>query len=439
MIECTLSQAVRDTLPMLESWLKSAWINPVATPGAANTVKVLLANEIASASHRDILVDLREGAPSLVRAANGLPARIAFGFDDMALGLALIAEMLRAGRGPAVGEPVMTKLMGYAARIARSEAAVLIQGETGTGKEGMARLVHDQSPRANGPFIAVNCAALPETMVEAILFGHKKGAFTGASADGEGLFRAADGGTLFLDEITELPLALQAKLLRALQEGEVLPVGETRSIKVDVRIVTAANRDAADLVAAGEFREDLYWRLNVMPIALPRLADRRQDVRAIAAAMLLRMQNDASDFAWLSAEALETLQAHSWPGNARELGNVLQRALVLREGDCIEAEDLGLAPARLFTPAAQPVAQPAAAPTLAFTAPRADPVPATGSARLMRGSDLHSLSRAVEHDAIQRALDENGGNRRETARMLGISERTLRYRLANMRELAAAA
>ncbi|ESZ87538.1 MAG: Fis family transcriptional regulator [Blastomonas sp. CACIA14H2] len=435
MIECTISDAVRENLPMLESWLASAWIKPVAAGAATvQTAKVLMAAEIASASHRDILIDLRDGAPSLVRAANGLPARIAFGFDDMALGLALVAELLRAGRGPAVGEPAMAKLMGYAARIARSEAAVLIQGETGTGKEGMARLVHDESPRAKGPFIAVNCAALPETMVEAILFGHKKGAFTGASADGEGLFRAAHGGTLFLDEITELPLALQAKLLRALQEGEVLPVGETRAVKVDVRIVTAANRDAAELVAAGEFREDLYWRLNVMPIALPRLADRRQDVRAIAAAMLLRMQNDAGDFAWLSAEALETLQAHSWPGNARELGNVLQRALVLREGDVIEAEDLGLAPARLFTPA--PV-QPAAAP--AISTPRADPVPAAGSVRLMRGSDLHSLSRAVEHDAIQRALDENGGNRRETAKMLGISERTLRYRLANMRELAAAA
>lgn len=435
MIECTISEAVRENLPMLESWLASAWIKPVAAGAATvQTAKVLMAAEIASASHRDILIDFRDGAPSLVRAANGLPARIVFGFDDMALGLALVAELLRAGRGPAVGEPAMAKLMGYAARIARSEAAVLIQGETGTGKEGMARLVHDESPRAKGPFIAVNCAALPETMVEAILFGHKKGAFTGASADGEGLFRAADGGTLFLDEITELPLALQAKLLRALQEGEVLPVGETRAVKVDVRIVTAANRDAAELVAAGEFREDLYWRLNVMPIALPRLADRRQDVRAIAAAMLLRMQNAGDDFAWLSAEALETLQAHQWPGNARELGNVLQRALVLREGDCIEAEDLGLAPVRLFTPA--PVL-PVAAPQV--STPRADPVPAAGSARLMRGSDLHSLSRAVEHDAIQRALDENGGNRRETAKMLGISERTLRYRLANMRELAAAA
>jgi two-component system response regulator FlrC len=432
MIECTLSQAVRQKLPMLEGWLKSAWILPVARAGTPGTVQLLMAEEIASASHRDILIDLTDGEPQLVRAANGLPTRIAFGFDDMPFGLALIAELLRAGRGPAVGEPAMAKLMGYAARVARSDAAVLIEGETGTGKEGMARLVHDQSPRAKGPFIAVNCAALPETMVEAILFGHKKGAFTGASADGEGLFRAADGGTLFLDEITELPLALQAKLLRALQEGEVLPVGETRAVKVDVRIVTAANRDAAALVSAGEFREDLYWRLNVMPIALPRLADRRQDVRAIAAAMLIRMQADAPEFAWPTAEALDALQAHGWPGNARELGNVLQRALVLREGDRIEAEDLGIAPVRLF-------AAPAASPMPQIFAPRADPVPAAGTSRLMRGRDLHSLSRAVEHDAIQRALDENGGNRRETARMLGISERTLRYRLANMRELAAAA
>lgn len=443
MIECMLSEAVRTKLPMLEVWLKSAWINPVATPGATNaasTVRLLMAQEIASASHRDILIDLRDGAPQLVRAANGLPARVAFGFDDMPFGLALVAELLRADRGPAVGEPAMAKLMGYAARIARSDASVLIQGETGTGKEGMARLVHDQSPRAKSPFIAINCAALPETMVEAILFGHKKGAFTGASSDGEGLFRAADGGTLFLDEITELPLALQAKLLRALQEGEILPVGETRAVKVDVRIVTAANRDAAELVAAGEFREDLYWRLNVMPITLPRLCDRRQDIRAIAAAMLLRMQGDARDFAWLSAGALETLQAHSWPGNARELGNVLQRAMVLRDGDSIEADDLGIAPARVFTaPAPTFAAAITMGPAPAAFGPRADPVPAAGSVRLMRAGDLHSLSRAVEHDAIQQALDENGGNRRETARMLGISERTLRYRLANMRELAAAA
>uniref|UniRef100_UPI003593AEA3 sigma 54-interacting transcriptional regulator n=1 Tax=Blastomonas sp. TaxID=1909299 RepID=UPI003593AEA3 len=349
MIECTLSEAARKSLPMLETWLKGAWINPASASNLGNstaaTTRLMMAREIASASHRDILIDMREGAPRYVRAANGLPARVEFGFEDMPFGLAMIAELVRAGRGPAVGEPAMAKLMTYASRIARSDASVLIQGETGTGKEGMARLVHDQSERAKGAFIAVNCAALPETMVEAILFGHKKGAFTGASTDGEGLFRAADGGTLFLDEITELPMALQSKLLRALQEGEILPVGETRAVKVDVRIVAAANRDAAELVASGEFREDLYWRLNVMPIELPRLCDRRQDVRAIAAAMLINLQAAEADFAWLSAPALDALQAHSWPGNARELGNVLQRALVLRDGDAIAADDLGIAPA----------------------------------------------------------------------------------------------
>lgn len=426
MINCALSETVRDRLPSLETWLKGAWLKPVALESlakadikAAGTVRILMTSEIGEACHRDILVDLRDGAPSFVPAANGLPARVEFGFEDMAFGHALIAELVRGGRGPAVGEPASARLMDYAARVARSEANVLIQGDTGTGKEGMARFIHDQSRRAEGQFVAVNCAALPDTMVEAILFGHKKGAFTGATAEAEGLFRAADGGTLFLDEITELPLALQAKLLRALQEGEILPVGETRAVKVDVRIVAATNRDCGELVANGDFREDLYWRLNVMPVEIPALAERRQDVRAIAAAMLIAMQAGEPSFAWPTAGALEALQAHAWRGNARELGNVLQRALVLRDGDAIRSADLGL----MF---AKPV-----------TVPRADPVPAAGT-RLLKGKDLHSLSRAVEHDAIEAALEQTGGNRRETAKLLGISERTLRYRLADMRELAAA-
>jgi len=428
MIECALSEAVRDALPTLESWLKGAWLLPIgmaeAKPG---TVRVLMAHEIADATHRDILIDLRDGNPRHIPAGNGLPVRIEFGLADMAFAHAMIAETIRAGRGPAVGEPASAKLMDYARRIARSDATVLIQGETGTGKEGMARLVHDESPRAKGNFIAVNCAALPETMVEAILFGHRKGAFTGATGDGEGLFRAANGGTLFLDEITELPLALQAKLLRALQEGEILPVGETRAIKVDVRIIAAANRRCADMVADGSFREDLYWRLNVMPIEIAPLRARRQDVRAIAAAMLIAMQAGESRIAWPTADAIDALLAHGWSGNVRELGNVLQRALVLREGDALRCDDLGLA-------APSPAMPRPTAPT-----PRADPVPAGQGGRMLRGRDLHSLSRAVEHDAIQTALEENNGNRRETARMLGISERTLRYRLASMRELAEAA
>ena len=427
MITTALSNAVTTALPTLSTWLKSAWIETVACDDAQQTgksgvVRILMDSEMAIATHKDIIVSFRDGAPLYIGAGNGLPARVEFGFDDMAFGHALIAELLRGQNAPAVGEPATAKQMDYAVRIARSEANVFIQGETGTGKEGMARFVHDQSPRAKENFIAVNCAALPDTMVEAILFGHKKGAFTGATAESEGLFRAADKGTLFLDEITELPLALQSKLLRALQEGEILPVGETKAIKVDVRIVTASNRDCADMVASGDFREDLYWRLNVMPLEIAALKERRQDIRAITAAMLINMQVGAKDFAWPTANALDSLAAHSWPGNARELGNVLQRALVMRDGAAITAADLGLIPARTVT------------------VPRADPVPDRNAAKtLIRGKDLHSMSRAVEHDVINQALDQTGGNRKETAKLLGISERTLRYRLASMRELAEAA
>jgi two-component system response regulator FlrC len=427
MIKIAVSNAVTAALPTLSNWLKNAWINPVACDeaqamGKNAVARILMDSEMAIATHKDIILSFRDGAPLYNATGNGLPARIAFGFDDMAFAHALIAELARGQNAPAIGEPASAKQMDYAVRVARSQANVFIQGETGTGKEGMARFVHDQSPRAEQNFVAVNCAALPETMVEAILFGHKKGAFTGATAESEGLFRAADKGTLFLDEITELPLALQSKLLRALQEGEILPVGETRAIKVDVRIVTASNRDCADMVARGDFREDLYWRLNVMPLEIAALKDRRQDIRAIAAAMLLNMQAGAKDFAWPTANALDSLAAHNWPGNARELGNVLQRALVMRDGARITAADLGLIPAKTMT------------------IPRADPVPDRNAARtLMLGKDLQSMSRAVEHDVINQALDQTGGNRKQTAKLLGISERTLRYRLASMRELAEAA
>ena len=427
-----ISDGASAMLPTLAAYLGAVMIETAKIDndeGSPRTrpVRILTAAEMDQACHRDIIVDFRDGAPSLTPSDKGQPMHIAFGASDMKLGHALIAEAVRGG-GPAIGEPASAKLMRYAARVAASEAAVLIQGDTGVGKEGMARFVHRQSPRADGPFIAVNCAALPATMVEAILFGHKRGAFTGASGESEGLFRAADGGTLFLDEITELPLELQAKLLRALQEGEVLPVGETKSVKIDIRIVAAANRNFSAEVAAGRFREDLYWRLNVMPIEIAPLGERRQDVCAIAATMLLAMQKDGADFAWIEAGALEALMAHSFPGNVRELCNMLQRALVLREGDVITAEDFDLRPA----PAA-PMFVPQPAPA----APRPDPTPATN--RVLRGRDLQSRARMAEFEAINATLEETQGNRRQAAELLGISERTLRYRLADMRELAEAA
>jgi two-component system response regulator FlrC len=406
-------------VPGLTLRLETAMV-PVRTVDAASprergTIRILLASEIAHATHRDILIDYRPGAPEYRPAQNGLPTRVAFGLDDADLGMALIAELVRTEGAPAVGDAASARLMDLAARIARSDATVLIQGDTGTGKEGMARFLHTRSPRADKDFIAVNCAALPETMMEAMLFGHKKGSFTGAAQSSEGLFLAADGGTLFLDEIAELPLALQAKLLRALQEGEILPVGATHPVPVNVRVIAACNRDLAAEAEAGRFRADLYWRLNVMPLELRPLADRPRDIPAITAALLLRQHRAEEMFPWPTAAALDRLMAHSWPGNARELGNVLQRAMVLREGDRIGAGDLMITPA----PAAARIEMPA-------------PVKDNAPVRL---ADVARMSKL---DAIRHALRETDGHRALAARKLGISERTLRYRLAEMRELAAA-
>ncbi|HKY79944.1 MAG TPA: sigma 54-interacting transcriptional regulator [Sphingobium sp.] len=414
-----VSRGVCALVPGLQHWLENAFYmvrvvdaqSPRERDGAErDNRRVLLATEIGHATHRDILINLVDGAPSLVPAANGLPARVAFGLEDMGFAFALIAELARPALVPAVGDAASTRLMTLAGRVARSDATVLIQGDTGTGKEGMARFLHAQSGRVTRDFIAVNCAALPETMMEAMLFGHKKGSFTGAAAASDGLFLAADGGTLFLDEIAELPLALQAKLLRALQEGEILPVGATHPVPVNVRIITACNRNLAAEVAAGRFREDLYWRLNVMPLELRPLAERPGDVTAIAAAMLLRH----NEFVWPTGAALSKLADHVWPGNARELGNVLQRAIVLRDGERIDADDLHIA----------------GAPQLRIVG--AEPAPAAEPVR------LRDVARQSKLDAIRAALRATDGHRAAAAAKLGISERTLRYRLAEMRELAAA-
>ncbi|MCE7795621.1 sigma-54 dependent transcriptional regulator [Sphingobium sufflavum] len=427
MLPVDMSQRVRRLLPDLGERLEQAcYTVRIFDPAKArekHVIRILGIEEIAAATHRDILLDIREEAPSFLPAANGLPARLRFGMADREIGYALISELLRPAVMPAVGDAKSATLLRLAARVAASDATVLIQGDTGTGKEGMARFIHASSPRHDKDFIAVNCAALPETMMEAMLFGHRKGSFTGAATSSEGLFQAANGGTLFLDEVAELPLALQAKLLRALQEGEVLPVGATHPVAVDVRVVAACNRDLAAEADAGRFRADLYWRLNVMPLTLAPLAERAGDIPAITAAFLLRHQmpmGPQGRFALPTADAMAQLDAHSWPGNARELGNVLHRALVLREGDAIEASDLSIAPA----PAPiRPV----------VSRPVADPVPQPVTPVALRDVARHS-----KNDAIRAALSETDGHRARAAQLLGISERTLRYRLAEMRELAVA-
>jgi two-component system response regulator FlrC len=435
-----ISRSAQLCAPNLGDWLAQAHheVHHVAAdaprgnePGQT-VLRILTVDEIAHATHRDILIDFRAGPPRLVPGASGLPTRIAFGPEDAPFAVAVIAELLRPAGLPAVGDADSARLMRLAARIAASDATVLVQGATGTGKEGIARYLHSFSPRAARDFIAVNCAALPETMMEAMLFGHRKGSFTGAASASDGLFLAADGGTLFLDEIAELPLSLQAKLLRALQEGEILPVGATHPVPVNVRVIAACNRDLAVECEAGRFRSDLYWRLNVMSLELKPLADRRHDILAIAAANLIRMAGAHSVFTWPTSQAVDKMLAHSWPGNARELGNVLQRALVLREGDRIEASDLHI------NAAAVPIRMHAAAPQILAVAqsmPIPMPVPNFGSGPAIT---LHDVARMSKIDAIRAALSETDGHRARAARKLGISERTLRYRLAEMRDLAPA-
>jgi two-component system response regulator FlrC len=399
-----LTQKATDANPALARWLTGTGL-PLTADRAAACSRILDPSEECEAGENDLVIEFAEGAPSLTLAEAGRPARLRFGFEDMALGHAFAAELVRPHHRPACGEPESARMLALADRIATSDATVLILGETGTGKEGLARYIHAQSPRANGSFVAVNCAALPETMLEAILFGHAKGSFTGASGDGEGLFRAANGGTLLLDEVAELPLPLQAKLLRALQEKEVLPVGAVRPEPIDVRVIACANRDLSTEVAEGRFRSDLYWRLNVMPLKLQPLSARRLDVRAVAAALIVRHTPEGASVAWPTATALDLLMAHSWPGNVRELENVLQRALLLRDGERIESSDLSI-----DTPSSAAAVQPAR---------------------------LSDASRLAEAQLIQTALEATGGHRSRAAERLGISERTLRYRLAEMRAVAA--
>ena len=382
----------------------------------------------------DPVVIYRDGPFHLVPATLSQPLRIEFGDADREFGLACIVESMRGGHDPSYADAESAGLYKFAARVAQSDANVMITGETGTGKEGMAQYIHKHSDRSKEQFVAINCAAISESMIESILFGHKKGAFTGAYSNATGLFKEADGGTIFLDEITEMPLESQSKLLRVLQEKEILPVGATRPEKVDVRVICAANRNFEQEVSDGKFREDLYWRLNVMPLELKPLRERPADIVAISAFMMMDLQKGAQNFRPLSSDALEQLKNHSWPGNVRELRNVLQRALVLAEGDRIEPTDL------MFTGASLAEKKIDVAPTEApaTKTPRQDnPEPGSAS-RFITGRDLHSIARNVEYEAITRTLEKTNGNRRAAAKELGISERTLRYRMADMRALAEA-
>ena len=298
--------------------------------------------------------------------------------------------------------PAMRRALEVVRRVAPTPATVLVTGESGTGKELVARLLHAHGPRPKGPFVAVNCAALPEGLLESELFGHARGSFTGAVRERRGRFEEADGGTLFLDEVGEMPPALQVRLLRVLQEREVVRVGENTPRTVDVRVVAATNRDLAAEVKAGRFREDLYYRLQVVPVHLPPLRERAEDVVALAERLVRETAaRHGKPGVRLSREALDVLRAHRWPGNVRELGNAVERAVLLCRDDLVRAEDLP------------------------------DSVRAPSEASAPPGASRETLEQAVdtlERAWIRAALERAGGVQTRAAEALGIDERVLRYK-----------
>jgi len=351
----------------------------------------------------------------------------------------------QGGSGAAPGLSAGAKLEGNSApmqalrqtiaKVARSQAPVYIWGESGTGKELTARSIHEMSPRASGPFVPVNCGAIPGELMESEFFGHKKGSFTGAHADKEGLFQAANGGTLFLDEVAELPLPMQVKLLRAIQEKRVRPVGAANEIDVDVRLLSATHKNLARLVEEGKFRHDLYYRINVIELRVPPLRDRGDDLIPLAEGILARLAREQGTSApRLGASAQRAMAAYTFPGNVRELENTLERAMTLADGEVIEADDL-LLPANVAAApsvTAETLAAPAVAPAAIAPMP---PTPEPGVSEMLDvepGQALPDAIEQMERAAIEQALVANRYNKTKTAAQLGITFRALRYKLKKL-------
>jgi two-component system response regulator FlrC len=315
--------------------------------------------------------------------------------------------------GPVVEDVRSREVLDLARRVAQSDATVLLNGESGTGKEVFARYIHQHSTRHDGPFIAINCAAIPENMLEAVLFGYEKGAFTGAYQATAGKFEQAQGGTLLLDEISEMSLALQAKLLRVLQEKELERLGGRKLIELDVRVLATTNRKLREEVSAGRFREDLYYRLNVFPLSLPPLRERQRDILPLARHLLRKSLRSGQPLPRFTQAAEEQLRLHQWPGNVRELDNLMQRALILTNRGEIDVADLCFesTTTESLIEAAKP--------------PK-------------NGGKLPDDLRSVEEQMILDALKEDGVSRKHVASRLGISERTLRYKIARMRDAGVA-
>lgn len=308
------------------------------------------------------------------------------------------------------------------AKVARSQAPVYILGESGVGKELVARTIHEQGARAAGPFVPVNCGAIPAELMESEFFGHKKGSFTGAHADKPGLFQAANGGTLFLDEVAELPLPMQVKLLRAIQEKSVRPVGASTEVPVDVRILSATHKDLGDLANDGRFRHDLYYRINVIELRVPPLRERTGDLPQLTSAILTRLAGSHGRSApQPTAGAIDALAGYGFPGNVRELENILERAMAMADGDQIDAADLHLPQGNGHGGRGQ---QTEAPPSAADDAPLAGIDPGAGA--------LPSYIEQLERAAIQKALEDNRWNKTKAAAQLGITFRALRYKLKKL-------
>src|SRR5690242_9638021 len=395
--------------------------------------------ELIAATHPDMPVAMITAYGNVDAAVNALKAG-AFDFVSKPVDIQMLRRLVRTalqlaeerktGGGAAaatgaarrlVGDsPAMQQVRGTIAKLARNQAPVYIAGESGVGKELVARLIHEQGPRASGPFVPVNCGAIPSELMESEFFGHKKGSFTGASADKEGLFQAAHGGTLFLDEVAELPLHMQVKLLRAIQEKAVRPIGAREEVPVDVRILSATHKDLARLVEQGQFRQDLFYRINVIELRVPPLRERRGDVPLLAAHILrqLAVKSGGTPGKLLPA-AQQALDDYDFPGNVRELENILERAMAMSDGASIEASDLML-PQRGARPAPTEVAATAGAPAAAAAAaPSAD-------------GGLDDYISNIERTAIVKALEESRYNKTAAARKLGITFRALRYKLKKL-------
>ncbi|MFI4895195.1 MAG: sigma-54-dependent transcriptional regulator [Steroidobacterales bacterium] len=368
----------------------------------------------------------------LVATALKLPKRAAPATVVEAVGL----EAIERGSLPALAprllghSSIMASLRELIVRVARSQAPVHITGESGTGKELVARLIHDSGARADGPFVPVNCGAIPSELMESELFGHKRGSFTGAVADKKGLVQSAEGGTLFLDEIADLPLHMQVKLLRVIQEKTVRPIGEQREIPIDVRVLSATHKSLVEAVALGRFREDLFYRINVIEIRVPALREHALDIPELAAAMLQRLSARIGVAAPQITPAAQTaLQHYAFPGNVRELENILERAIALSVSGVIDVQDLQLRPAAAAG-SAEGIAAASSALEAAGSTPGL-PAPAHEADRAASAA-LGDQLEQLEREAIIKALEQTRYNKTAAAKLLGMSFRALRYRVKKL-------